>query len=79
MPYPVYLIREPVPTVSRALFSPDNHEWTVVAIEHALVDRSSSPIGEVLSPGRSGLAERQALTYRELLALLMNAGKVITL
>ena len=77
---PVYLIRQPSHTLSAALFSADSRDCIVVAIEQAVVDGSSSLIGEIMSPGTGAVTqERRSLTYHELLDVIMKAGKVITL
>lgn len=76
----VYLLRQPAHTISRALFSPEIHDWTVIAVEQALSDGSSSRTAQVLTAGSSVAAiEQSFLSYNDLLEVVLKAGKVITL
>jgi hypothetical protein len=66
MPSPVCLLRKPVSNVPPPLRPTDS--WTVVSLAHA-------PAAEVVSPNTA----KRPLDYSQLLELLLNAGKVITL
>ena len=80
MPSPLFLLRHPANTLSPALFSPDELTSSVFAIR--LSADSSSPL-QSLPTIQSGDTSRfvigQKVTYRELLELAIEAGKVITL
>lgn len=76
----IYLLRDSVEKMPRALYAFDDSKTVVVGIEDAMSSRSLSRIAEILRPGSdTNLTTGQSLTYSELLDLVMKAGKVITL
>ena len=66
----VYLLRQPVSTLSSALLTSGERDWTVVPIEQAT--------GQSQEPG-ANQQESGLLNYRDLLNLIINARKVIIL
>ena len=80
MPSPLFLLRHPANILSPALFSPDDSTASVFAVE--VSTNSSFPV-QSLPTIQSGDPSRfvigQKVTYRELLELAIEAGKVITL
>ncbi len=75
----VYLLRNPVSTVSSALYSSEDCEGVVIGIEAALEDPASSAAC-VLDSGMSRtLVRKQSLQYAELLMEVMKYEKIIVL
>ncbi len=76
----VYLVRNPVQTMPHSLFPPHDPSVMVFWIRKAIGTDSSSQTIEVLGSGSMfNLKTGQRLTYRQLLDVIIQAGKVITL
>ena len=76
----VYLVRNPVSTMPRSLYSPHNPNVVVIGIEPTIGKDSSTQSMEVLRSGSTvGLQREQRLTYSQLLEVIIQAEKVITL
>ena len=76
----VYLLREPVSTLSPALYAPVDQEWKAVVIEDSDPPLSKSS-GKDEAPHNTEM-NRSANTvhnYKDLLNLILKARKVITL
>lgn len=75
----VYLVRAPVSRLHPCLYAPTDNRALVIGIEQAR-GNVSSHAAEVISPGSGTTCTAgQFLSYGELLQLVMNAGKIITL
>ena len=68
----VYLLREPVSTLSPALYAPVDQEWKAVVIED-----SDPPLSK--SSGKDEAPHNTVHNYKDLLNLILKARKVITL
>lgn len=77
----LYLLREPIQRIPHALYRADTSDKPIViGIEQAVQSESPARFAEVISPGNNhSFTTGQALTYGELLQLVIDAGKVITL
>ena len=76
----MYLLRSPAPTISRSLYNPDDHYHVTLAVEHGMSAPTASHLAEVVYPGGlSHLRIGTQLTVLELLALLLETRKVVTL
>jgi hypothetical protein len=76
----VYLLRSPVSTISQSLYDPEDHRHVTLAVEHGASTPTVSHPAEVVYPGdRSGLQIGARLTEVELVTVLLNARKVVTL
>jgi hypothetical protein len=74
----LYLVREPVAHISQALYIDVADDAIVVRID--LNGVSSGPFAEILKPGTAAsFHSGQSLTSRELLELVMNTQKIMTL
>ena len=75
----VYLLRNPVGTISPALFTENDLDVTVIGIEKA-VSPPLSKCAEVILPGKiSKFSPNQHLTQSEILNILFEEVKVIVL
>ena len=74
----VYLLRQPVSTLSSALLTSGEHEFTVVPVEETVSDLAPLTIGQSQDPS---VKQRKSgpLNYRDLLNVIINARKVIIL
>ena len=76
----VYLVRSPIHTMPRSLYFPHDPNVVALGIGNIVETDSSSQRIEVLRSGNMcTLANGQLLTYSELLDVIIQAGKVITL
>jgi hypothetical protein len=76
----VYVLRSPAEKMSSALYMAAVQEAVVIRIDQVRPGSSSQQVGQIVSPGSvNALAAGQAVTASQLLDLLMNAQKVLTL
>ena len=76
----IYLIRNPVQTIPRSLFSPHDPSAVVLGIEQVIgKDSATHPMKVLCSGSMLNLQIGQRLTYSQLLDVIIQAGKVITL
>ena len=76
MPFPMYLVRSPLSTLSDHLYKMGNPALLTVGIEKA----THTQPGEVLQlDERFSLTAGQSLSYPELLRIVIEQKKVITL
>ena len=72
MPSVVYIIRTPLNTLSPALFSGDDDSPVVLSVEDPILP------GKVLRANNE-LVVGERLSYKQLLAVVLNCEKVLTL
>lgn len=78
MSSPLYLLRHPPDSLSLALYSRQDFQDPVLAIGQSA--HSSSPVVTVVQSGEEGnLTLGKALSYKELLDVLLGHERVITL
>jgi hypothetical protein len=79
MPTVMYLLRAPIERISRALYTADDTEALVIRVDH-IDSKSPGQFAEILQPGtKPSLLPGQSLSAPELLELVLNAQKIITL
>lgn len=76
MSLPLYLLRHPKSNVSSCLISLDHHRVSVLLEE---CPSSSQQVATIEYGDVKPVPTEQALTYKELLEVLLKAGKVVTL
>ena len=76
MSHPLYVLRHAVSGVSPALYSPDKRDVAVRVIEPRSDNHVSSETAAFLQVGE---ADGKPVTYVQLLELILNAQKVVTL
>jgi len=74
----VYLLRQPVSTLSSALFTSGEREWTVVPLEDAVTGPAPLAARHSHEPGVPQ-EDNGLKNYHDLLNVIMNARKVIIL
>ncbi len=75
-----YLLRYPVSTISRSLYDPNDQPSLTLAVEQAATSSTVTHPAEVLHAGNvSELKTGQLLTVAQLLTLLLETRKVVTL
>ena len=76
----LYLLREPVSTLSPALYTAVDQEWTAVLIEDGSLHLSESSVKD-RAPDKTGMNQsaNAMKNYKDLLNLVLQARKVITL
>jgi len=76
----IYLVREPVNRLHPSLRPESNHQACVIGIEQVVQKEASSHAAQVVSPGTGPTCTAgQLFSYGELLQLVVDAGKIITL
>lgn len=73
MPSVVYVVRSPLHSLSRALFSGDSSA-VVLSLEDPLL-----PGRVLLATSTPGLTEGERLSYEQVLAIVLESKKVMTL
>ena len=76
MSLPLYLLRHPKSSVSSCLLSSDHDRISVLLGEYP---SSSQQVATIQYGDVKPVPMEQALTYKELLEVLLKAGKVVTL
>jgi hypothetical protein len=80
MSFAIYILRKPAQTIVPALYSPDDTRAATVGIEQATSIALPSQPAEILKPDlQNRFKTGERLTYKEFLAVIMEAEKVITL
>lgn len=80
MSLPMYVLRRAASDLSSALYDPAGQDVTVHIRSPQSDDRTSSQQAAFIQLGHADdLANREQLTYRQLVELLLKAEKVVTL
>lgn len=80
MSLPMYLLRHSASNLSSALYVPTNKDITVHIAKPQSDNHPASQQAAFIQVGNAdGLRNREPLTYKQLLELVLNADKVVTL
>jgi len=80
MPSLVYVLRHPTCTLSSSLYLPNDRPPLTLGVETAVAVSTPGPPVQVLHSGTSScVTTGERLTYKQLLEVLVDATKVITL